>query len=97
MSKNWRLDMPTTEQYWIDRVLFDVQHDASARQRFVDDPHAYLADIPLNAKRKTELAANAFGPLYLAGANPYLLRAHCLAMNVTEEDYLAQMRAVADS
>lgn len=96
MSRNWRLDMPTAEAYWIDRVLFDVQHDADARQRFVDDPHDYLEAVPLSDERKAELAANAFGPLYLAGANPYLLRAHCLAMNVTEDDYLAQMRAVAD-
>ena len=96
MTKNWRLDMPTAEAYWIDRVLFDVQHDAEHLRRFKQDPAAYLADVPLSEQRKAELAASAFGPLYIAGANPYLLRAHCLAMGVSESDYLGQMRAVVD-
>jgi Aromatic-ring-opening dioxygenase LigAB, LigA subunit len=94
MSKNWRLEMPSPESYLIDRVLFDVQHDADARRRFQEDPHAYLEGVPLSSERKAELASSAFGPLYRAGANPYLLRAHCLVMGVTEDDYLAQMRAV---
>ena len=86
--------MPNAEAYWIDRVLYDVQHDEAARDRFKDDPVAYVEKLPLSAERKAALATNAFGPLYLAGANPYLLRAHCLAMGVTEDAYLAQMRAV---
>lgn len=96
MSKNWRLDMPNPEAYWIDRVLYDVQHDEQARLKFKADPAAYLKEIPLSDQLKAELGASAFGPLYLAGANPYLLRAHCLAMDVDESDYLAQMRAVAE-
>ena len=96
MSKNWRLEMPTAEAYWINRVLFDVQHDDDRRRRFKQDPAAYLAAVPLSEQRKAEIGANAFGPLYLAGANPYLLRAHCLAMGISENDYLGQMRAVAD-
>ena len=87
--------MPNPEAYWIDRVLFDVQHDDDARRRFKDDPADYLRGVPLSSQRKAELAANAFGPLYLAGANPYLLRGHCLAMNVPEDDFLTQLRAVA--
>jgi hypothetical protein len=58
------------------------------------DPQAYLEDVALSEERKADLCANAFGPLYLAGANPYLLRAHCLAIGITEDDYLDQMRAV---
>jgi hypothetical protein len=96
MSKNWRLEMPSPESYWIDRVLFEVQHNADARRRFKADPETYLKSVPLPAERKAELSASAFGPLYLAGANPYLLRAHCLAMDISEDDFLAQMRAVSD-
>lgn len=97
MSKNWRLLMPSPESYLIDRVLFDVQHKADHREQFQADPHAYLRAVPLSPERKAELAANDFGALYLAGANPYLLRAHCLVMRIAEEDYLAQMRAITDS
>jgi protocatechuate 4,5-dioxygenase alpha chain len=97
VSRNWRLAMPSAESYHIDRVLFDVQHNADHRKRFQCDPHTYLRAVPLSPERKADLVANAFGSLYIAGANPYLLRAHCLAMNVSEEDYLAQMRAVVES
>lgn len=97
MSRNWRLLMPSPESYQIDRVLFDVQHKADHREQFRADPHAYLRAVPLSPERKAELAANDFGALYLAGANPYLLRAHCLVMQIPEENYLAQMRAVTDS
>lgn len=89
--------MPSPESYRIDRVLFDVQHKDDHRKQFQADPHAYLRTVPLSPERKAELATNDFGPLYVAGANPYLLRAHCLAMNISEEDYLSQMRAVTDT
>ena len=94
MSRNWQLAVPTPEAYWIGRVLFDVQHKPADMERFRRDPDAYLADVPLSPERKADIRDHHFGRLYLAGANPYLLRAHCLAMGVSEGEFLGQLRAV---
>jgi hypothetical protein len=95
MSRNWQQAMPDTQAYWIDRVLFDVQHKPAEMQRFRHDPVAYLADLPLSDAARQLLRDNDIGQLYLAGANPYLLRAHCLGLRIPEQEYLAALRAVA--
>jgi Aromatic-ring-opening dioxygenase LigAB, LigA subunit len=95
MARNWQQSMPDTQAYWIDRVLFDVQHDAEEMQRFNADALAYMADLPLSEAIKKLLRGNDIGQLYLAGANPYLLRAHCLGLHIPEHEYLAALRAVA--
>ena len=94
-GKNWQLGMPDADAYWIDRILFDVQHKRPDFERFVADRNAYMADIPLPPAIKQALHDNDFGQMYLAGANPYLIRAHCLALNVSEEQFLKSLRAVA--
>jgi protocatechuate 4,5-dioxygenase alpha chain len=95
MSKNWLQSMPTPEAYWIDRVLFDLQHKPAEMERFQGNPEAYLADIPLSEAHKASIREGAFAQLYLAGANPYLLRAYCLALGIGEAEYLAEMRSIA--
>jgi len=94
MSRNWVQDIPTPEAFWIDRVLYDTQHDPVEMARFRADPGAYLAGMPLSATARQALVENAIGPLYLAGANAYLLRAHCLGLGVPETEYLGALRAV---
>jgi hypothetical protein len=89
--------IPTPEAYWIDRVLYDTQHDAAQMKRFRADPTAYLRGMPLSPDAKQALVENNIGALYLAGANAYLLRAHCLGLNVPEAEYLAALRAVGDA
>jgi len=93
MMKNWRHAMPTVEAYWIDRVLYDTQHKPAEMARFRADSQAYMADLPLEPKVKQDIFVNDIGALYLAGANPYLLRAHCLSLGVSEADYLGALRA----
>jgi Aromatic-ring-opening dioxygenase LigAB, LigA subunit len=95
MSRNWQQSMPDTQAYWIDRVLFDVQHKPAEMERFKRDSVAYLADLPLSDAVRQLLRDNDIGQLYLAGANPYLLRAHCLGLRIPEDKYLAALRAVA--
>lgn len=93
-GKNWQLGMPDADAYWIDRILFDVQHKRPDFDRFVADRVAYMADIPLPPALKQALYDNDFGQMYLAGANPYLIRAHCLALRVPEDVFLDSLRAV---
>ncbi len=95
MARNWIQDFPSTEAYWIDRVLFDTQHIPAEMARFRADPAAYMLDMPLSERARRALVANDIGTLYLAGANPYLLRAHCLGLQVPEDVYIGALRAVA--
>ena len=93
--RNWQQDMPSVEAYWIGRVLYDVHHKAGHLERYKQDPMQYMASLPLSARSKALLLDNRVGDLYLAGANPYLLRAHCLGIGIPEPEFLGSLRAVA--
>lgn len=93
--RNWIEQMPSVESYWINRVLYDVQHKPDHAERFKADPETYMAGMPLTERTRQLLIANDIGQLYLAGSNPYLLRTHCLQLQVPEEEYLGALRAVA--
>lgn len=95
MSRNWRQDMPSVHAYWIDRVLFDVHHVAGHLERYKQSPDAYMAAIPLPDSLKAIIRDNQIGQMFLAGANPYLLRAHCLGLHISEVEFLTSLRAVA--
>lgn len=92
--RNWLQNMPTTEAFWINRILFDVQHKPDHGARFGADPEGYLKDIPLTERARLALVKNDIGQLYLIGSNPYLLRTHCLQLRVPEGEYLGALRAV---
>ena len=92
MTRNWVQSIPTPEAYWINRVLHDTQHKPECMARFRADPDAYLQDLPLSPAAKAALIANSIGALHDAGANPYLLRAHCLSLGVPEHVYLGELR-----
>lgn len=94
MSRNWRQDMPTPQAYWMNRVLFDVHHQASHLERYRASPDAYMQDIPLSAEAKAAIRDNDIGAMYLAGVNPYLLRAHCLGLHISEKTFVESLRAV---
>ena len=95
--KNWSQAIPTPEAYWVNRVLFDTQHQPELMARFLADPVRYLADLPLSQVSRAALIGNHIAPLYRAGANPYLLRAHCLTLGVTEVDYLQALRSIGET
>lgn len=92
MSRNWRLDMPTAEVYWMNRVLFDIHHVASDLERYRADPDLYMRDVPLPPERKAAIRDNDVCALYLAGVNPYLLRAHCLGLRLPESTFVESLR-----
>jgi hypothetical protein len=94
--RNWVEQMPSVSAFWINRVLYDVQHKPREAASFRSDPDAYLSEIPVSDHVKQLLRVNDIGQLYLSGANPYLLRTHCLQLQVPEPEYLAALRAVSD-
>jgi hypothetical protein len=95
MPRNWQLDMPTPQAYWINRILFDVHHKPGHLEQYQRDPDAYMSAMPLPPAVKALVRDNEIGALYLAGANPYLLRAHCLGLRISEATFLASLRAIA--
>jgi len=97
MQRNWRQDMPTTDAYWMSRVLYDVHHQASHLERYRADPDEYMRAVPLSPPLKAAIRDNDIGAMYLAGVNPYLLRAHCLGLHIPEHAFLQSLRAVADA
>jgi Aromatic-ring-opening dioxygenase LigAB, LigA subunit len=95
MTRNWRQDMPSINAYWMDRILFDVHHAPGHLGRYKENPDAYMADISLPDALKAAIRDNDIGQMYLAGANPYLLRAHCLGLHISEKDFLTSLKAVS--
>lgn len=96
MQSNWRQDMPSIDAYWMNRVLYDIHHQASHLERYKAGPDDYMADIPLDASLKAAIRDNDIGAMYLAGVNPYLLRAHCLGLHISESVFVESLKAVAD-
>jgi protocatechuate 4,5-dioxygenase alpha chain len=95
VARNWQQYMPTPQAYWIDRILYDVHHKPGHLEQYRRDPDAYMREIPLPAEIKALVRDNQIGAMYLAGANPYLLRAHCLGLRIPEATFLDSLRAVA--
>lgn len=93
-QSNWRQAMPSSEAYWMNRVLYDIHHVDSHLQRYKADPDAYMAHIPLAEGMKAAIRDNDIGAMYLAGVNPLLLRAHCLGLQIPEATFVASLRAV---
>ncbi|WP_431286454.1 subunit of meta cleavage enzyme [Roseateles chitinivorans] len=75
-------------------MLYDVHHDAGQLASYRTDAAAYLSAVPLDDALRTAIRTNDIGAMYLAGANPYLLRAHCLGLHIPEPAFLASLRAV---
>jgi protocatechuate 4,5-dioxygenase alpha chain len=44
-------------------------------------------------RARAAIRDNDVASLYLAGANPYLLRAHCIGMRIPEGESLAALRS----
>ncbi len=97
MSSNWIQQIPSQSAYWLNRVLFDVHHDEGHLARYRADAGAYLAALPLSDELRDAIRENRIGAMYLAGANPYLLRAHCLGLRISEADFLSSLHAVREA
>lgn len=97
MAGNWRQAMPTADAYWMNRVLYDVHHQASHLERYRASPDAYMAQLPLPQALKAAIRDNDIGAMYLAGVNPYLLRAHCLGLHISEKVFVESLRAVGNA
>lgn len=92
---NWLQAMPTAEAYGLNKVLFELHHKAADLVDYRSDAQAYLGRYDLTPRVRAAIAGNDIAALYLAGANPYLLRAHCIGMRIPEAVSLAALRRAA--
>ncbi len=92
---NWLQPMPTSTAYWLDKVLYELHHKPDDLASYKRDPHAYLARFELTAEMKQKIVGNDVAGLYLAGVNPYLLRAHCIGMGIPEAVSVGALRGLA--
>ncbi|AGB74402.1 MULTISPECIES: subunit of meta cleavage enzyme [Rhizobium] len=91
---NWRLMMPTTEAYLLDKVLFELHHKPDDLAAYNQDKDQYLSRYKLTAEMKAKISGNDVAALYEAGVNPYLLRAHCIGVKIPEDVSLAALRSL---
>lgn len=94
MSGNWQLRVPSPDAYWMGKALYDIHHKAGELERYRLNPAAYLAPLPLSSELKAAIETNDIGRMYLAGVNPYLLRAHCIGLRIPEATFTASLAAV---
>lgn len=91
---NWRLMMPTTEAYLLDKVLYELHHKPDDLAAYNEDKAAYLARFNLSPDMAGKISGNDVAGLYEAGVNPYLLRAHCIGVRIPEDVSLAALRSL---
>lgn len=95
MSGNWVQQIPSQSAYWMNKVLFEVHHNDGHLKRYLASPERYLAAVPMPETLRAAVRDNDIGAMYLAGANPYLLRAHCLGLRISELDFVTSLKAIA--
>jgi len=96
VSKNWQLAMPSPQAYWMGKVLYDIHHRPDDLERYRRDPATYLQGIALSEELKQAIIQNDIGRMYLAGVNPYLLRAHCIGLRIPEAVFTSSLAAVKE-
>lgn len=92
---NWLQTMPTGEAYGLNKVLFELHHKPEDFAAYARDPEQYLDRFALTGRVRAAIRADDVAALYLAGANPYLLRAHCIGMKIPEAVSVAAFRSLA--
>ena len=91
---NWRLSMPTTEAYLLNKVLYRLHHNADDLAAYTKDKSEYLSRFRLSPELAKMISQNDVAALYEAGVNPYLLRAHCIGVRIPEDVSLAALRSL---
>jgi hypothetical protein len=83
--------------YAVQKVLFHLNNDAAARQRFAADRDALLAEYSLTREERRALAEADVGRLHLMGAHPLLLAPFAGRSGLKWPDYLAALARARDA
>jgi len=91
---NWVEEIPTTQSYALNKVLFDLHHKSDHLERYKANAQSYLSESGLSQIAKEAMLNNDVAQLYLSGANPYLLRAHCIGIGIPEKDSVGALKSL---
>ena len=94
--KNWQEMMPSTREYKMNKVLYELHHHEGDLDAYEADPDAYLARFELPEDLAATIKQNDVAGMYLTGVNPYLLRAHIIGVRIPEDVALAGLRSLLD-
>jgi protocatechuate 4,5-dioxygenase alpha chain len=95
-GSNWREAMPSATAYLVSKVLYRLHHRPDDLAAFTADRTAYLDRYPLTDALRVALRDDDVAALYRSGANPYLLRAHCIGVGIPEKVSLAALQSAGD-
>lgn len=91
---NWVEDIPTTQSYALNKVLFDLHHQPEHLAQYKLNAETYLSHSGMSQVAKHAMLNNDVAQLYLSGANPYLLRAHCIGIGIPEKDSVGALKSL---
>jgi hypothetical protein len=83
--------------YSVQKVLFHLNKDASARMRYQDDRDALLSEYVLTEEERRALAGADVGQLHLMGVHPLLLAPFAGRTGLKWPDYLAALQRARDT
>ena len=83
--------------YSVQKVLFQLNNDGAARERFAVDPDAVLAEHTLTGEERRALGEADVGTLHLMGVHPLLLAPFAGRSGLKWPDYLAALQRARDS
>jgi hypothetical protein len=89
--------MTDVSLYSIQKLLFRLNNDAAARQRYATERDALLAEHALTDEERRALAEADFGRLHLLGVHPLLLAPFAGRSGLEWPDYLAALQRARDA
>ena len=78
--------------YALQKLIREVNRDASTRRQFFESPLAVAARYDLTAAERDALIARDYAALYALGVHGLLLRPFSILHQVSEPDYLRAIR-----
>ena len=78
--------------YALNKILREVNRNPQARERFMQDAAAIVADYDLTEEERAAVIARDVGKLYKLGAHGLILRPFTLIHQMSEPDYLRAIR-----
>jgi hypothetical protein len=83
--------------YSVQKVLFHLNKDTTARERFKSERDALLAEYTLTDEERRALADADVGQLHLMGVHPLLLAPFAGRSGLKWPDYLAALQRARDA
>jgi hypothetical protein len=73
--------------YQLQKLMYHVNRDAAARERYRQDPGAFVKGYELTEREQAAVLTVDVRTLYTLGVHPLLLRPFTLLQRVSNEEY----------